>query len=76
MFSRDDATIVPSGALFRAGENWNVYVVSDGRAQLRTVMLLRRSGRFAAVTAGVQPGERVIVYPGDRIAPGIRVEMR
>ena len=76
VFTADDATIVPSGALFRTGENWNVYVVSEGRAQRRTVELLRRSGRFAAVTAGVQAGENVIIYPSDRIASGIRVAMR
>lgn len=76
VFTRDDAIIIPSGALFRTGENWNVYVVSDGRAQRRTVELLRRSGRFAAVTAGLQSGEQVIVYPSDRVASGIRVEMR
>jgi HlyD family secretion protein len=76
VFTRDDATIVPSGALFRTGETWNVYVVSEGRAQRRTVELLRRSGRFAAVTAGVQPGDRVIVYPSDRIAAGVRVDAR
>lgn len=76
VFSRDDATIVPTGALFRTGEKWSVYVVNEGRAQRRTVELLRRSGRFAAVTAGVQPGDRVIVYPSDRIAPEVRVEAR
>ncbi len=76
VFSRDDATIVPAGALFRTGENWNVYVVNEGRAQRRSVNLLRRSGRFAAVTAGVQRGDRVIVYPSDRIAPDVRVETR
>jgi len=76
VFSRDDATIVPAGALFRTADNWNVYVAKDGRAQRREVTLLRRSGRFAAVTAGVQPGDRVIVYPSDRIAPGVRVDMR
>ena len=76
VFTADDATIVPSGALFRTGENWNVYVVSEGRAQRRTVDLLRRSGRFAAVTAGVHAGENVIIYPSDRIASGIRVAMR
>ena len=76
VFTRDDATIVPSGALFRTGETWNVYVVSEGRAQRRTVELLRRSGRFAAVTAGVQPGDRVIVYPSDRISAGVRVDAR
>lgn len=76
VFSRDDATIVPSGALFRTGETWNVYVAKDGRAQLRAVTLLRRSGRFAAVTSGVTPDEQVIVYPSDRIAAGARVESR
>jgi HlyD family secretion protein len=76
VFSRDDATIIPTGALFRSGENWSVYLVAEGRAQRRTVELLRRSGRFAAVTAGVQPGDHVIVYPSDRITPDVRVETR
>lgn len=76
VFSRDDATIIPTGALFRTGDQWSVYAVQDGRAQRRTVELLRRSGRFAAVTAGVQPGDQVIVYPSDRVAPNVRVEIR
>jgi HlyD family secretion protein len=76
VFSHDDATIIPTGALFRTGENWNVYVVSEGRAQRRAVTLLRRSGRFAAITAGLQSGERVVIYPSDRVASGVRVEAR
>ncbi len=76
VFRRDDATIVPTGSLFRKGENWSVYVVSKGRAELRAVTLLRRSGRFAAVTSGVRPGDLVIVYPSDRIGPGVSVETR
>jgi HlyD family secretion protein len=76
VFARDNATIVPSGALFRTGEGWSVYVVTNGRAQRRSVEVLRRSGRLAAVTAGVQPGDKVIVYPSDRIAPDVRVETR
>jgi HlyD family secretion protein len=76
VFSRDNATIVPAGALFRTGETWNVYVAQDGRAQRREVTLLRRSGRFAALTAGVEVGDRVIVYPSDRVAPGLRVDVR
>lgn len=76
VFSRDDAIIVPSGALFRTGNTWNVYVVEDGRAQPRAVTLLRRSGGIAAATGGLQPGERVIVYPSDRIASGVRVNAR
>jgi HlyD family secretion protein len=74
--AQDDATIVPTGALFRRGETWNVYVVKDGRAQDREIKLLRRSGRFAATAAGLAPGDRVIIYPSDRIASGARIEVR
>lgn len=76
VFSKDDATIVPAGALFRRGDGWNVYVVKDGRAEEREVQVLRRSGRFAAIAAGLNQGEAVIVYPGDRVASGVRVASR
>jgi HlyD family secretion protein len=76
VYSKDDATIVPVGSLFRRGDRWNLFVVENGRAQIREVTLLRRSGRSAAVAAGVTTGEYVIVYPNDRIAPGVRVEFR
>ena len=76
VFRQDDAIVVPSGALFRIGSGWNVYVVRNGRAERRPIDLLRRSGRFAAVSNGLQPGETVIVYPSDRITEGIRVKAR
>jgi HlyD family secretion protein len=76
VFARDDATIVPSGALFRRGEGWNVYVAKEGRAELRQIELLRRSGRFAAVATGLAPAEQVIVYPSDRVAPDVRIAQR
>ncbi len=76
VFVQDDATIVPAGALFRRGESWSVFVVEDGHAKVRPVTLVRRSGRFAAIAAGLQPDERVIVYPSDRIDTGVRVEAR
>jgi HlyD family secretion protein len=76
VFIQDDATIVPAGALFRRGDGWAVFVVEEGRAQARAVTLVRRSGRVAAVTSGLTPGEWVVVYPSDRVTPGARVEMR
>jgi HlyD family secretion protein len=76
VFTRDDIEIVPAGALFRRGESWSVYVVEDGRAQLRAVDLVRRSGRSAAVSKGVAQGDRVIVYPSDQISPGVRVSVK
>jgi HlyD family secretion protein len=76
VFTQEDATIVPAGALFRRGESWNVYVVQDGRAEIREIGILRRSGRLAAVATGLTAGERVIVYPSDNVAPGARVGLR
>jgi len=32
VFSRDDVVKVPTGALFREGEGWAVFVVVDGYA--------------------------------------------
>ena len=75
-FSQDDATIVPAGALFRRGETWNLFIVKEGRAQLQAVTLVRRSGRFAALSSGITPGEYVIVYPSDRVTAGVRVVAR
>lgn len=76
VFTKDNATIVPAGALFRRGDQWSVYAVKDGRAELRSVEVLRRSGRFAAIASGLADGDAVIVYPGDRIASGVRVTSR
>lgn len=76
VFTQDDATMVPAGALFRRGDQWNVYVVKDGRAEIRRVQVLRRSGRLAAISSGLDQGESVIVYPSDRVASGVRVGLR
>jgi HlyD family secretion protein len=76
VFTQDEATLVPTGALFRIGDTWNVYVVTNGRAERRAVAVLRRSGRVTAITSGLTAGDTVIVYPSDRIAPGVRVETR
>jgi len=73
VFTKDDIDVIPAGALFRRGDSWSVYVVEDGRARLRAVDLVRRSGRSAAVSKGLAPGDRVIVYPSDEINPGVRV---
>jgi HlyD family secretion protein len=73
VFSHDDATIIPAGAAFRAGRGWFVFVVVNGRAERRPIELLRRSGRLAAISSGLDPGETVIVYPPDGVAPGVRV---
>lgn len=65
---------IPVGALFRDGSDWATFVVQDGRARLRTISLGERDQNFAQVLSGLEPGERVIVHPGDLIADGVLVE--
>lgn len=67
------ATIIPTGALFRAGDAWSVFVIERGKAALRKVTLLRRNGRQAAIEQGLKPGERVVVYPPTTLKAGASV---
>jgi HlyD family secretion protein len=64
---------VPAGALFRQGDSWAAFVVSEGRAHRRLVRTGRAGGTETQVTAGLQASEQIILYPGDRVRDGQRV---
>ncbi len=68
-----DALKAPAGALFRKGEQWAAFVVTDGRARLRMVKVGRSSGTETQVLEGLKQGEEVILYPGSRVQDGQRV---
>jgi HlyD family secretion protein len=68
-----DAVIVPVSALVRHGEEWRAFVVEAGRARSRVVTLGARAGDAAQVLAGLEPGARVVAYPGERVLEGSRV---
>jgi HlyD family secretion protein len=69
-----DALKVPAGALFRQGDQWATFVMSEGRAHLRFVKAGRSSGTETQVLEGLKPGEQVILYPGSRVRDGQRVK--
>lgn len=73
VFERADAVIAPVAALFRAGPEWAVFVVRDGRAVQRTVKVGARTPIEAWIEEGLAPGDRVVVYPSDSVADGKRV---
>lgn len=73
--TRADATVVPIAALFRHDGNWAVFVITDGRALRRAVVIAGRTSADALVEQGLAPGEQVIVYPSDSLADGKRVEI-
>jgi HlyD family secretion protein len=67
---------VPLTALFRDGDQWAVFVEVDGIAQHRDVVVGQRSGLEAEITAGIEVGERVIMYPSNAVTDGVRVTER
>ena len=71
-----DVLTVPTGALFRDGESWAVFVVTGNRARLVRVDLGHRNDDEAEVLKGLKEGDRVILYPGDRVEDRIAIEER
>jgi HlyD family secretion protein len=73
VWAAQSALTVPVPALFRDGANWAVYVVDNGRARLRRVGIGHIGESAAEVTGGLASGDRVVVYPGDRVRDGMRI---
>jgi HlyD family secretion protein len=64
---------VASGALFQRGTKWQCFVLDGSRARLRDVRIGHTNGLETEIVGGLREGERVIVYPGDKVAADVRV---
>jgi HlyD family secretion protein len=71
-----DALCVPSGALFREGEQWAAFVVEDGIARLRTTGVGHRGTSDMEVVSGLREGELVVLHPSDKLADGAEVKVQ
>lgn len=74
--AQDGALLVPSAALVRQGDGWQVFVVETGKARARTVTFKDRHADSAWVQDGLKAGEKVILYPGSAMADGQPVRDR
>ena len=54
---------VPASSLVRRGALAGVYVIADGRAELRWLRVGRATGRSVEVLTGLWPGERIAANP-------------
>ena len=73
MWEEPSVLQVPASTLFRQGDDWAVYVVTEDRAVLRRVTLGQRGARDAQVLEGLAEGERLVAYPPDTLTDGARV---
>ncbi|TCD16718.1 HlyD family efflux transporter periplasmic adaptor subunit [Oricola cellulosilytica] len=76
LWQADDVLMIPVAALFRTNEAWTAFTVKDGRAGLEEVTVGRMNDEVAEILAGLTAGDRVILYPSDRIRDGRRVAER
>lgn len=75
-WSRPDILRVPIAAIFRLGSSWSVFLVREGQAWRVPVGIGHLNDQFAEVLSGLNPGDRVILHPGDTITDGRRVTAR
>lgn len=75
---RQEASAVkaPLGALVRSDGGWAVFRVADGRARLTPVEVGAMTDREAEIHKGLRDGERLVVFPSDKVADGVRVRER
>lgn len=81
VYERDGAIQVPAGALFREGneENagWAVFRLdSRNRAGKTTITTGERNDIAVEVMAGLEPGDRVVLHPGDKVRQGTLLKER
>ena len=72
-WQEDAVRQVPAGALFQQDGRWWVFAVTGGEAVRREVVPGQSDGVNTQVLSGLEEGDRVIVYPSDRIADGVAV---
>jgi HlyD family secretion protein len=76
IWQEDDVLQVPTSALFRLAEDWAVFRVVDGRAQIVKVELGMQNGLEAQVLEGLTEGDFVVVHPSDNVQDGVVVRER
>jgi HlyD family secretion protein len=76
VWKTEAAVLVPTGALFRRGEEWFVFLERAGRSALQRVEVGRTDGRFAEVRSGLEVGQWVVVHPPDILEAGGAIRRR
>jgi HlyD family secretion protein len=67
---------VPASALFRVGQEWNAFVLEDGRARLRLVEAGHRNASEVEILRGLREGAEVILHPANDLKNDARVTVR
>jgi len=72
----DAALQIPISALFREGDDWKVFRVTDNIAKTVTVEIGPRTDFMAEVLSGLSEEDIVITHPGDLVSEGVEIILR
>jgi multidrug efflux system membrane fusion protein len=70
------ATVIPSVAIQSGQQGSYVFVVADGKAQVRPVTVARVQGDQSVIASGIAPGDVVVTDGQLRLTPNARVAQR
>lgn len=73
VWTGSNALSIPTSALFRVGDSWQVFVDEGGRAERRDVEVGHRNESAAEIVEGLSEGERVILFPPETVDEGTPV---
>ena len=76
VWKADNVLKVPTGALFRRGDVWAVFLVEGNVVRTQVVTLGQRTATDAEVVAGLEAGAAVVLHPPDNLTDGTRVRQR
>lgn len=71
-----DVVTVPLSAAFRRGDDWAVFLATNGTATLRRIEVGRHNRSLMEVRSGLEPGDRVIIHPSDQLTDGVTLRER
>jgi len=76
VWEQEDALVVPSSALFRAGDAWAVFRDVAGQATVTAVEIGQSDGLHTEVLGGLSEDDTVILYPSAAIEQGSAIARR
>jgi HlyD family secretion protein len=76
LWQGDKVQQVPASALFRIGDQWNLFAIEGEHARRKAVQLGQRNGLAAEILAGVKEGDMVIPHPDETVEDGKQVVVK
>jgi membrane fusion protein (multidrug efflux system) len=72
---RPSATVIPEDAVSPMQGSMYVWVIRDGKAERRAVVLGVRTPGYVEARQGIEPGDQVVVGGSERLVPGASVRV-